>query len=240
MLNFVSQSPGRSKLPPFVEALFLSIEEAYGALGLDGTRTSANAARERFRALVRAQHPDGKPAGEQARATEATRRIIEAFALLRAAGFPPVARGAARETQRAAYDVATDDPLSWLDEVWREDVRREPPEWAVTKAVLRASWWAFGGFVFCAFGILGIVFGFASGGWTVALLWLALGARLSVGAWRMSHEVAQFWRVFRTVAAPQTVRAVKRAIAVRLGAALIASALTAAAGAVLVVHAIVR
>src|ERR1700730_18872258 len=105
MLNFVSQSPGRSKLPPFVEALFLSIEEAYGPLGLDGTRTSANAARERFRALVRAQHPDGNPAGEQARATEATRRIIEAFALLRAAGFPPVARGAARETQRAAYDV---------------------------------------------------------------------------------------------------------------------------------------
>src|SRR6202035_1806141 len=98
--------------------LFLNIEEAYGALGLDGARTSANATRARFRALVRAQHPDGKPAAEQARATEATRRIIEAFALLRAAGFPPLARGAARETQRAAYDVATDDPLSWLDEVW--------------------------------------------------------------------------------------------------------------------------
>jgi hypothetical protein len=219
---------------------FLSIEEAYGALGLDGTRTSANDTRARFRALVRAQHPDGKPAVDQARATEATRRIIEAFALLRDAGFPPVARGTARSTQRAANDVVTDDPLSWLDEVWREDVRRERPETAVTKAVLRASWWAFGGFVFCAFGLLGIVFGFASGGWTIALLWLALGARLSVGAWRMSHEVSQFWRVFRTVAAPQTVRAVKRAVAVRLGAALAASAVAAAAAAALIVHAIVR
>jgi hypothetical protein len=218
----------------------LNIEEAYAALGLDGTRTSANDTRARFRALVRAQHPDGKPAAEQARATEATRRVIEAFALLRAAGFPRVVRGAAHATQRAPHDVVTDDPLSWLDEAWRDDVRRERPETAVTKAVLRASWWAFGGFVFCTFGILGIVFGFASGGWTIALLWLALGARLAVGAWRMSHETAQFWRVFRTVAAPQTVRAVKRAIAVRLGAALVASAVAAAAAAALVVRAIAR
>jgi hypothetical protein len=218
----------------------LTIEEAYGALGLDGTRSSANDTRARFRALVRAQHPDGKPAGEQARATEATRRIIEAFALLRAAGFPPITRRAARATQAPTHDVEPEDPLSWLDEVWREDVRRERPETAVTKAVLRASWWAFGGFVFCALGVVGIVFGFASGAWTIALLWLALGARLSVGAWRMSHEVAQFWRVFRTVAAPETVRAVKRAVAVRLGAALLAAAVTAAAGAALLVRAIAR
>jgi hypothetical protein len=223
-----------------LKRLFLSIEEAYGALGLDGTRASANATRARFRALVRAQHPDGKPAADQERATEATRRIIEAFGLLRAAGFPPVPRGAGRPTRGAANDVAGDDPLSWLDEVWREDVRRERPETALTKAVLRAAWWAVGGFVFCAFGGLGIVFGFASGGWTIALLWLALGARLAVGAWRMSHEVYQFWRVFRTVAAPQTVRAVKRAVAVRLGAALVASAIAMAAGAELLAHAIVR
>ena len=218
----------------------MSIEEAYGALGLDGTRSSANDTRARFRALVRAQHPDGKPAGEQARATEATRLIIEAFALLRAAGFPRVTRGAAHTPQAPAHEVEPDDQFGWLDEVWREDVQRERPETALTKAVLRASWWAFGGFVFCALGVLGVVFGFASGAWTIAILWLALGARLAVGAWRMSHEVAQFWRVFRTVAAPQTVRAVKRAVAVRLGAALAASALAAAAGAMLVFHAIAR
>jgi hypothetical protein len=218
----------------------LSIEEAYGALGLDGTRSSANDTRARFRALVRAQHPDGKPVGEQARATEATRLIIEAFALLRAAGFPRVTRGAAHAPQAPAHEAEPDDQLGWLDEIWREDVRRERPETALTKAVLRASWWAFGGFVFCALGVLGIVFGFASGAWTIAILWLALGARLAVGAWRMSHEVAQFWRVFRTVAAPETVGAVKRAVAVRLGAALLTAAVAAAAGAALIARAITR
>jgi len=218
----------------------LTIEEAYVALGLDGTRTSATDTRARFRALVRAQHPDGKPAGEQARATEATRRIIEAFTLLRAAGFPVVARGAARPAPAPVHDLAPDDPPSWLDEVWREDVRRERPETTVTKAVLRAAWWACGGFVFCTFGVLGIVFGFASGAWTIALLWLALGARLGVGAWRMSHEVAQFWRVFRTVAAPETVRAVKRTVAVRLGTALLVAAVAGAAGAAVLENLIVR
>jgi hypothetical protein len=223
-----------------LKRVFLTIEEAYGALGLDGTRTSANDTRARFRALVRAQHPDGKPADEQARATEATRRIIEAFALLRAAGFPPVARRAARIPRAPEHEVEPDDQLSWLDDVWREDVSRERPETAITKAVLRASWWAVGGFVFCTFGILGIVFGFASGAWTIALLWLALGARLGVGAWRTSHELAQFWRVFRTVAAPETVRAVKRAVAVRLAAALLAAAVAGAAGAELLARAITR
>jgi hypothetical protein len=216
----------------------LTIEEAYGALGLDGTRTSANDTRARFRALVRAQHPDGKPAREQARATEATRRIIEAFALLRAAGFPTVTRGTARMAQAPAPEV--EDSPSWLDEVLHEDVRRERPETTLTKAVLRASWWAFAGFVFCAFGVLGIVFGFASGAWTIALLWLALGARLGVGAWRTSHEVAQFWRVFRSVAAPEMVEAVKRAVTVRVGLALLAAVLAGAAAAALLARAITR
>jgi hypothetical protein len=93
----------------------VTVEQAYGTLGLDASSTTPDAARSRFRELIRLHHPDGKPSFEQARANESTRVIVEACALLRMRGFPgtAVVNGAASVTEPA-------DPLAWVDDFWRE------------------------------------------------------------------------------------------------------------------------
>jgi hypothetical protein len=104
----------------------VTIGEAYATLGLDASSTTPDEARSRFRDLIRSSHPDGLPSHEQARANETTRVIVEACTLLRTEGFPRVARADAsglRYERQAAAEPGSVDPLSWVDEIWRQSVR---------------------------------------------------------------------------------------------------------------------
>jgi hypothetical protein len=105
----------------------VTAREAYAALGLDASATTPDQARSRFRELVRAHHPDGKPSHEQAGANEATRTLIEACTLLRTQGFPRITSyanaGALRYECQAVAEPASADPLAWLDDAMRESIR---------------------------------------------------------------------------------------------------------------------
>jgi len=204
----------------------VTIADAYSALGLDASSATPEQARTRFRDLIRANHPDGKPSHEQVQANEATRLLVEAYTSLRREGFPRVvarkrkqdASGPDYERQ-AAPEPEPADPLAWLDETWRENVRRSPPEVAIAKAILRAFWWAIGGAALAWLGVR-VVFGPT---WFFGVLWIGLGARFLWATWTMGCEVARYWRVFRRVASPSVLTIVRRRIAQRLG--IVAAAL---------------
>jgi len=211
----------------------LTIDEAYALLGLDPRSTAPNQARERFRDLIRANHPDGKPLPEQAEANQTTRLLIEAYALLRTEGFPRSVRSRRYATSggvgyepQAATQPEPADPLAWVDEVWRESVRSDAPETAIAKAILRAVMWGFAGAVLLFAGIvlmvgaIGTLSARTAGPSSLFVLLFgviaACGARLAVAAWSMSYEVARYWNVFRNVASPAAVAAVRWKIASRL------------------------
>ncbi len=107
----------------------MTVREAYKTLGLDPTSATPEDARTRFRALIRAHHPDGKPADDQARANELTRTIIEACAVLRAHGMLRVGGAPARAAASAASGTAAgrdgglDDSFGWIDDLFREFAR---------------------------------------------------------------------------------------------------------------------
>jgi hypothetical protein len=104
----------------------VTIQEAYAELGLDASSATPNDARSRFRELIRAHHPDGKPPQEQALANETTRVIVEACALLRMEGFPRLVAGThpngLRYEQQAGIEPGA-DPLAWVDDVLRDSLR---------------------------------------------------------------------------------------------------------------------
>jgi hypothetical protein len=207
----------------------VTIGEAYGLLGLDASSTTPDEAQGRFRDLIRANHPDGKPSREQARANETTRAIVEAYNLLRNEGFPRLAKaettGSHYERQAAAPQQSA-DPLAWVDEVWRESVRSETPEAAIAKAILRAAWWGLIGAVLLLTGIFSTIMmlrslpgSLADRGWLGILFFLALaatGARFALATWSMARDVVRYWKVFRHIAAPTVVSRVRLKIAVRL------------------------
>ena len=107
----------------------MTIGQAYATLGLDASSATPDAARTRFRDLIRSNHPDGKPTHEQALANEKTRTLIEACTLLRLNGFLSSACGGRGQvgSSRLGRVPATGrepvDPFAWLDDVWRECVR---------------------------------------------------------------------------------------------------------------------
>ena len=80
--------------------------EAYAVLGLDPARASADDVRARFRTLVRANHPDRAAPERVTQANEATRRLVEAYAVLRDPAREPV--------------VPEDDLDAWVADAWRE------------------------------------------------------------------------------------------------------------------------
>ena len=91
--------------------------EAYAVLDLDPARANADDVRIRFRTLVRTHHPDFAVPERQAQANEATRRLVEAYAVLRDPAREPL--------------VARDDDLeAWVADAWQdmEPVRRRPSE----------------------------------------------------------------------------------------------------------------
>jgi hypothetical protein len=108
--------------------LDVTIRDAYSVLGLDASSTP-DEVRLRFRELIRSNHPDGKPSYEQARASETTRAIVEACALLRTQGFPRVvtgscsaAAGGLRYRRQTPAEPHSADLFAWIDELWRECV----------------------------------------------------------------------------------------------------------------------
>jgi len=105
----------------------MTVREAYGALGLDPSATTPHDVRLRFRELIRSNHPDAKPAYEQAEANEATRVIVEACTLLRRQGIPLIAAvpggDGLRYERQAVAESASADPLAWVDDVLRESLR---------------------------------------------------------------------------------------------------------------------
>ncbi len=203
----------------------MTIAEAYGALGLDAFTTTPEQVRIRFRDLIRANHPDKKPSHEEAQANEATRTIVEAYTLLREDGFPRAtthrrnytAGTKAHYERQAAPESA--DPLAWLDDVWRESVRHKPPEVAISNALLRAMWWFIGG---AAFAWLGGSVLFTGSLWWFGMIWLGIGLRFVWAGWTMGVEVARYWRVFKSVAAPATVAFTRRGVHRRVGTVIAA------------------
>jgi hypothetical protein len=90
----------------------MTIHQAYLTLGLDASATSEEVGC-RFRTLVRASHPDGKPSHEEALANEKTRILVEACFLIRAKKLDNI--GAL-----GSYQDASVDSFAWIDEAWRE------------------------------------------------------------------------------------------------------------------------
>ncbi len=217
----------------------MTIRQAYAALGLDGTSAAPGDVRVRFRDLVRAHHPDRAPPGEQERANETTRLLVEAYSVLRRSGYPRVPR-ASREGTAAGeavldepqppVEVGAADPLAWVDEVWRESVRTRPPEDAMTAAVLRAAWWAFGSLVLAGLGFPAAIVGAILQAWIFAALGVVaagFGMRLALAAWRMAVEVRRYWRVWARVSDRSVMLRVRRTLAVRFGLAIVALAAVA-------------
>ena len=94
----------------------MSTDEAYALLGLDPRHANADDVRARFRTLVRAHHPDTAGPERAAQANETTRRLVEAYALLRDPAREPV--------------VPEDDLGAWVADAWRdvELPKRTPAE----------------------------------------------------------------------------------------------------------------
>jgi hypothetical protein len=217
----------------------VTIGEAYALLGLDVSSAIPDEVRERFRVLIRANHPDGKPSHQQALANETTRAIVEAYTLLCNEGFPrllgskrAVDATGPRYKRHAASQAESTDPLAWVDEVWRESVRNEAPETAITKAILRALWWGLGGSILLFIGIamlagtLGALsFRTIDAGWLFVFVFVAIGAigaRFALAAWSMGCEVVRYWNVFRHIASPVILNDVRWKVASRLGLIVVA------------------
>ena len=207
----------------------MTIEEAYAALGLDGALASPGDVRARFRDLIRANHPDFAPLERQARANETTRRLVEAYSTVRQAGYPRVSRDRGARASFVDYapqepaEAEPADPLAWVDEAWRESVRRKPPEDAMTGAVLRAAWWSFGALLLVVLGLPALAAGAIVQDWVLAALGIVgfvFGLRLALAAWRMVIEVGRFWRVWSRVADRPVRARVRRALATRAAIAL--------------------
>ena len=84
----------------------MTTDEAYAVLGLDPRYAGAGDVRDRFRTLVRAHHPDRATPERITQANETTRRLVEAYAVLRDPSREPV--------------VPEDDLDAWVEDAWRE------------------------------------------------------------------------------------------------------------------------
>jgi DnaJ domain len=205
----------------------MTVVEAYRVLGLDGTRASADEVRARFRDLLFANHPDRAPLDRQARANEATRMLVEAYAYLRERGHPRVHERleAVDVVPESSYEPqetpeeAPDDPFAWVEELWRESLRHGPPENAMTSAIARAAWWSLGAFALLALGVAFFVAPFFGGEWILigmGIVVLAFGLQLATAARRMTGEVARYWSVWSRLADRATLARAKRKLGLRL------------------------
>ena len=80
--------------------------EAYTVLGLDARSANADDVRSAFRTLVRDNHPDRAAPERVTQANETTRRLVEAYSVLRDPSREPV--------------VPEDDLEAWVEDAWRE------------------------------------------------------------------------------------------------------------------------
>jgi hypothetical protein len=91
--------------------LLVNLYTAYETLGFDSSRSSPDAVRSAFRALILKNHPDVfQEASDKVRANERTRLIVEAFQALKAAGFPRLTSYAASEQASTAAAAPTWQP----------------------------------------------------------------------------------------------------------------------------------
>jgi DnaJ domain len=205
----------------------MTVVEAYRTLGLDGTRASADEVRARFRDLLFANHPDRAPLDRQARANEATRTLVEAYAYLRERGYPRVhervaAVDAVPESSYEAQEApeeAPDDPFAWVEGLWRESLRRGAPENAVTRAIARAAWWSLGALTLLALGVAFLVAAFLGAEWILigmGIVVAVFGLRLAAAARSMISEVARYWSVWSRLADRAALARAKRNLGFRL------------------------
>jgi hypothetical protein len=204
----------------------VTVVEAYDVLGLDGARASADEIRARFRDLIRANHPDRAPLDQKARANEVTRTLVEAYALLRERGYPRVDRTAGTWSYEPQEEpmASTADPFAWVEELWRDGVRRGAPENAVTSAVLGAASRSIAALALLALGVVVLAAALLAGQWIaigLALVAVAFAIRLAAAASRIVGDVRRFWTAWARVADRTTRRRARRKLAARAALAIL-------------------